>query len=216
MHQCQTLHLNNQVYKIAETFRHQVISKCYKGIAFSEVFNFMMDKIANSVEGDVPVFKLFELVKMYKEEFEGYGLLSDNVHTSRFKQQVLSGVPCLSGSKAVLTLKDEIGIALMKCSDEDDVIILSKAAHIVRRSLLTIDAVFNGNVSRGEQTNSVPSSIVQLIELILQGEKAQNANLRYISVNLAQLIHFNSIKHKRQKHTYEIRHSQTNEPLFIY
>ena len=73
----------------------------------------MTDKIANSVEGDVPVFKLFELVKMYKEELEGYGLPSDNVHTSRFKQRVLSAVPCLSESKAkkvaVLTLKDEIG-----------------------------------------------------------------------------------------------------------
>ena len=76
----------------------------------------------------------------------------------------------------VLTLKDEIGTALMKCSDEDDGIILSKAAHIVRRSLLTVDEVLNGNVSREDQRNSVPTSLVQLIELILQGEKAQNTN----------------------------------------
>ena len=100
----------------------------------------------------------------------------------------------------------------MKCSDEDDGIIPSKAAHIIRCSLLTVDEVFNGNVSREQQTNSVPPSLVQLIELILQGEKAQNTNLRHISVNLAQLIRFNTVKQKRQKNISEIRHSQTNEP----
>ena len=111
LHRCQTLHLNNQVYKIAEalsgtkllaklsegdmiateakyhlncltnlynTYRQHTSLKSsysseterYKGIAFTEVINFMIDKIANSVEGDVPGFKLFELVKMYKEELE--------------------------------------------------------------------------------------------------------------------------------------------------
>ena len=109
----------------------------------------------------------------------------------------------------VLTLKDEIGTAVMKCSDEDDGIILSKAAHIIRCSLLTVDEVFNGNVSREQQTNSVPPSLVQLIELILQGEKTQN--LGHISVNLAQLIRFNSVKQKRRKNISEIRHSRTNE-----
>ena len=102
------------------------------------------------------------------------------MHTSRFKQRVLSAVPCLSESKAkkvvVLTLKDEIGTALMKCSDEDDGIILSKAVNIVLYCLLTVDEVFNGNVSREHQRNSVPSSLVQLIELILPGEKVQNTN----------------------------------------
>ena len=56
----------------------------------------MTDKIANLVEGDVPVFKLFELVKLYKEELERYGLPLDNVHTSQFKQRILSAFPCLS------------------------------------------------------------------------------------------------------------------------
>ena len=150
------------------------------------------------------------MVKLYKEELERYGLPSDNVHTSRFKQRVLSAFPCFSESKAkkvvVLTLKDEIGTAVMKCSDEDDGIILSKAAHIIRCSLLTVDEIFNGNVSREQQTN-----LVQLIELILQGEKSQNTNLGHISINLARLIRFNSVKQKRRKNISEIRHSRTNE-----
>ena len=193
------------------TYRNHVSSKpphCsdkerYKGIAFSEVINFVEDSL-DHIEGGVPVFKLCELVNMYRKELERYNV-SENIHVSRFKQRILDNVPCLSQSKVgrivVLTVTDEVGHALIKtCSDEDDGIILSKAARIIRRSLLSTDEVFNGDVSRERHTASVPSSLVQLIELILEGKYVltKNPNLRRISENIAQLIRFNSVKQKRR------------------
>ena len=180
LHECQTLHLANQVHKIAEalcntkddmiaaeakyhlkcltnsynTYRNHVSSKplhCsdkerYKGIDFLEDINFVEDTL-DHIEGGVPVFKLCELVNMYRKELERYNV-SENVHVTRFKQRIFDNVPCLSESKVgrivVLTVTDEVGHALIKtCSDEDDGIILSKAARIIRRSLLSIDEVFN-------------------------------------------------------------------------
>ena len=85
---------------------------------------------------------------------------------------------------------------------------------IIQRSLLSTDEVFNGDVSRERHTASVPSSLVQLIELILEQKDAltKNQNLRRISENIAQLIHFNSVKQKRRGNVSNFRHLITNEP----
>ena len=46
---------------------------------------------------------------------------------------------------------------------------LVRAASIIRRTLLINDEVFDGDLSEESERKSVPSSLVQLISLILVG-----------------------------------------------
>ena len=193
------------------------------GIALSEVVYFIEETITVSKEGDVPVFRLQELVQMYKEELRSYGLndIADYVHVTRFKYKILQLVPCLRESKAgkfiLLTLDKDLGKALFevcRSSAEDNGITLAKAAHIIRSYLFENDEIFDGDVSPHRRTNSIPTCLVQLIGLILEGGGLNQQNTRAIRIceNIGQLIRFNSVKQKRRVEVNHIRHSTKNEP----
>ena len=177
------------------------------GIALAEVMYFIEETITVSKEGDVPVFRLQELVQMYKEELRSYGLndIADYVHVTRFKYKILQLVPCLRESKAgkfiLLTLDKDLGKALFEVcmsSAEGNGITLAKAAHIIRSYLFENDEIFDGDVSPHRRTNSIPTCLVQLIGLILEGGGLNQQNTRVIRIceNIGQLIRFNSVKQK--------------------
>ena len=154
------------------------------GIALSEAVHFIEETIAVSKEGDVPVFRLQELVQMYKEELISYGLndIADCVHVTRFKYKILQLVPCLRESKAgkliLLTLDKDLGKTLFEVcmsSAEDNGITLAKPAHIIRSYLFA-------NVSPHRRTNSIPTCLVQLIGLILGSGGLDQQNARVIRI----------------------------------
>ena len=61
-----------------------------------------------------------------------------------------------------------------KSTSLDDGIILRKAANIIRRELFLRDELFDGDISRAKQTDSVPLTLINLISLILEGGIPEN------------------------------------------
>ena len=193
-----------------------------KGIALPEVVSFIENSIELSEEGVSPVFHLNELLKLHKQELTQQGLVDDYVHDTRFKVKNLELIPCLTESKAgkfvLLTLKEDIVRALFEAcrsSDEEEGMTLVRAASRIRRTLLINDEVFDGDLSEERQRKSVPSSLVQLVSLILDGgnlgQKKSN-NLERTSTNIEQVIRFNSVRHCRCEGIDDHRHSTKNEP----
>ena len=78
--------------------------------------------------------------------------------------------------------------------------VLNKTAKKVRKDLLVSEEIFDDDVSETRQRHSVPKSLVKLMSMILEeGEPSRelSAGLQKVSVNLSQLIRFNSVKQKR-------------------
>ena len=93
--------------------------------------------------------------------------------------------------------------------------ILVRAAKIVRKGLLTKDAVVDGNVSIQCQFQSVPVALMKLVGMILEGgnpDHIMSTGLQKVSVNTAQLIRFNRVKEKRREGITKFCHSKKNEP----
>ena len=72
------------------------------------------------------------------------------------------------------------------------------------------EEIFNGDLSKENQKDSVPSPLLHLISLILVGGPLRdnyNDNSKNVAVNIGQLIKFNTVKHKRQTSS-ATRHSK--------
>ena len=64
-------------------------------------------------------------------------------------------------------------------------------------------------------SQSVPEILTKLVSIILEGGQAGSnlsISLRKVSINIPQLIHFNSVKQKRRAGIKHFRHSKKNEP----
>ena len=113
------------------------------------------------------------------------------------------GLCVTESSKYVLvTLMDELGRALFNaclssCSDYG--ILLAKAAQIIRKDLLRHEQHFNGVISKERHFEEIPSSIFQLISLIIEAGYTQDStpeSSKKIIGNLSQLVMFNTVKNK--------------------
>ena len=104
---------------------------------------------------------------------------------------------------------------LSSCSN--DGILLAKAAQIIK-DLLRHEQQFNGDISRERQFEGIPSSIFQLISLIIEGGYTQDSTppecSEKIIGNLSQLVIFNTVKNKREETVLHVRHSKLKEPPF--
>ena len=87
------------------------------------------------------------------------------------------------GKKYVLlTLIDELRRALFNtclpsCSDDD--VLLAKAAQIIKEDLLKHEQQFNGIISIDRQFEGIPSSMFQLMLLIIKGGYTQDSTPEY-------------------------------------
>ena len=105
-----------------------------------------------SESNQAPVFKLINLVDIYKERLEFYGLLLDTkVHSTQLKDRLLAHIPDLEaykeGHDILLAFQKDIGTALKRIcqTDEDEkAITLAKAAEIFRKDMLNTITVFSG------------------------------------------------------------------------
>ena len=73
---------------------------------------------------------------------------------------------------------------------------------MIRKDLLRHEEHFNGIISREWQFEEIPSSIFQLISLIIEGGYTQDStpeSSKKIIGNLAQLVMFNSVKNKLEE-----------------
>ena len=215
---------------------------------FAELVLYIEEVCQHNVER-APVFKVSDLARLYTARMEQLGIKLDmRPHTTRLKQrlvavmilalrlvavmiQTLSGSPLLAeftdmraqkkGRDILLAFENDIGPALAKACEIDsdsDAIILARAAKIVRNHMFEDAKPFTG-LTEGCQKESVSSL---LLALILEGPTITDHDERttLATLSIAQLIKFNSIKHRRKEPSTEaisVRHNSAQEtPLPIY
>ena len=86
-----------------------------------------------------------------------------------------------------------------------------KAAKIIRKYMFETDKVFDGDFSEEPQLKAVPSHLLLLLGLILEGSKDLNIcdTTASVALKLSQLVRFNTVKKKRTG--VNCRHSKKNE-----
>ena len=180
-------------------------------------------------EETAPVFKLAELAELYQSRIEQLGVrCNTRVHSTRLKQRLLAHFPDMQshskGRDIMLAFREDVGDAIAKACEMDsdnDAIHLARAAEIVRRQMFGEAKPFIG-FPEGCQKESVPQMLICLVNMILEGPniKDQMTDTGTAAVAIAQILKFNSVKHKRMQSTSPsstVRHSHAQEtPLPIY
>jgi hypothetical protein len=197
------------------------------GIAFAELVTYMED--IRMEESVAPVFKLADLANMYKGRLKQLGA-SVGVHNTRLKIRLLSVFPDLKahsrGNNVLLIFNDDIVGALKKACDHDsDAMHLARAAQVVRRSMFERSFAFDGSFKEGSQQDSVPQSLLSLINMIQDGPNIKhqsemvNTSSTTAALSISQLIKFNSVKYARVADPSDtVRHNRDQEtpiPLYI-
>ena len=87
-----------------------------------------------------------------------------------------------------------------------------KAIKIIRKYMFETDKVFDGDFSEECQLKAVPSHLLLLLGLILEGSKDLNISdtTASVALKLSQLVRFNLVKKKRIGMNF--RHSKKSEP----
>uniref|UniRef100_UPI00358DF98B uncharacterized protein isoform X2 n=1 Tax=Myxine glutinosa TaxID=7769 RepID=UPI00358DF98B len=174
-----------------------------------------------------PVFKLSVLKKLYTDRVNQLGEGSSVVHSTRFKNKVLSYFPELEahneGRDVLLVANANIGKSLRSSCQLDgdsEAVFISRAANIVRRDMLRMKCLpFSGSFKEDCQENSVPHSLLMLVTMIMYGTDIQNQE-NYLSqpaLSVSQLMTYNSCVRRRQQPSLETRHTEQREtplPLF--
>lgn len=118
---------------------------------FAELVAFIEDKLADKEE-QAPVFKLSNLVQLYRERLVQLGVSSPYVHATRLKDRIAANFPELQafdGGNGILFMSNrDVGMALRQACEYDadgNAYILTQAARIVRKEFLI------------QQSNSVAS-----------------------------------------------------------
>lgn len=180
-------------------------------------------------EETAPVFRLADLVHLYQSRMEQLGVqLDTRIHSTRLKQRLLSQFPDMrahtKGKDILMAFEEDLGAALDKACELDsdsDAVHLARAAHIVRRHIFGEAKPFTG-FPEGCQEESVPPLLLALVSMILEGPsiKDQTEDNNPAAITAAQILKFNSVKHKRTRGTTSstcVRHSVAQEtPLPTY
>ena len=111
-------------------------------VAFAELVVYIED--ARSKESIAPVFKLADLAQLYRSRLQQLGVISETrMHTTRLKQKLLARFPDMraqiKGRDVLLAFDEDVGHAISKAcdyDDDDDAVLLARAAQIVRRTCL--------------------------------------------------------------------------------
>ena len=182
-------------------------------------------------EERVFVLKLTDIVILYKKRLEQLGVTVGNrIHNTRLKVRLLSTLPDLTAHVQergiLLTFKEDIGLTLIEaCDGDSDAVHLMRAAQVIRKELLNIKIKqFEGFFTSECQRDSVPSSLLALVNMIQDGpnikhqtQLASNASTT-AALSVSQLMVFNSVKQFRDsKPSVNVRHDRDHEtPLPLY
>ncbi|KAK3104423.1 hypothetical protein FSP39_001776 [Pinctada imbricata] len=175
----------------------------------------------------IPVFKLSDLTKMYENRLKQLGYIGTKAHSTRLKCRILSALPDLEahnqGRDVVLVFRSDIGEVLKyatKIDFDDEGMILSKAASIVRRDMLASKSNFNGTFDTECQKDAVPESLTSLVRMILGGSNIKTQSLNIVeaqsTLTISQLLQYNSIVKCRKEHTSTYHSSNREPPLPVY
>ena len=221
------------LYKKAGTIRDgdeedEMIPRRPEGIALAELVSYIEEsRMASAAE--LPVFKLAELADKYTSRLAQLGeSKTARIHTTRLKDRILSHIPALEehkqGRDVFLAFKKDLANALQKAHKEDcdeEAMHLAKAASIVRKDMLAKKHTFNGSFEANCQENSVPPSLVSLVNMILYGPniemQASTSSKAQAGLTISQLLQYNSYHRRREGDVKRERRNKSREtPLSIY
>uniref|UniRef100_UPI00358E794D uncharacterized protein isoform X2 n=1 Tax=Myxine glutinosa TaxID=7769 RepID=UPI00358E794D len=196
------------------------------GIALAELLGYIED--TKMVEQSVaPMFKLSDLLRLYTDRLRHLGVeVTGRIHSSDLKDRILANVPGIraykQGRNVLLGFDDDVGFALMNSSVDncdDEAICLAKAAQLIRRDMLEMQATFDGSFSKGCQEQAVPKSLVALVSMIMDGPNIMNKEtekVRQATLSMAQLLQYNSYVKRRRGSTGTHHNKNRETPLPIY
>ena len=193
-----------------------------EGIALAHVVRFIVDTMANTLDSH-PVLKMPDLKKMYMSKLHEL-LCSDDtckctyVHDTRLRERILCHIPDLYAQKVgksyVLLSNSEVGNAVRRICEsdcDDDALVLSKAAAIVRKEMLSHTHYFQGSFHKRCQEESIPPSLLALVEMILNPIGLETVETHaQPALTIAQLLQFNVAV--KAKHSTVVRHTKSREP----
>lgn len=161
------------LYNKAERSKQSPINgneKRIQGIALAQVVAHIEETRAETRGSAPTVFRLAELTDMYSSYLAQLGLeVSGRVHSTDFKERLLTIVPGLQASKkgwgSFLAFNDEAGTALQQACERDfdnEAMTLLKATRIICWDMLDTKWKFNSTFSNSCQQESVPESLKTL------------------------------------------------------
>ena len=178
-----------------------------------------------------PAFRLANLVKLYENRLTQLGLKfnqGQGVHSTRLKNRILSHFNGMSAYKSgrdvMLAFNKDIGNAVLQASSinhDEDTVIHSKSANIVRQDIFLSKQNFNGTFSAQYQQESVSKSLFALVSMILGGPnimiQAEATAKLQAAYTIAQLLEFNSRKQRRTDSTKQYHKvcQETPAPLYL-
>jgi len=203
------------------------------GLAFAGLVSYIEESRLD--EAIAPVFKLSDLLSMYQARLEQLGTATTGrIHSTRLKERILSYFPDLhpikQGREVLLVFNEDVGKALGKACAYDadnDAVYLSRAATVVRKEMFQTKNSFNGSFDTECQDNSVPSSLLALVSMVINGTNIKtltnDAPALQSAYSISQLLMYNSSIRRRNKDkttsstSSNVKHNQEREtPLAIY
>lgn len=165
-------------------------------LAFSELITYIVETSTSSESPSV--FRLADLVQLYKERLEQLGAKQPNVNSTRLKERILDELPEMEAHKegrdVLLAFHKDIGSALAQVSDYSEAMALAKAAKILRRHILEHKTSFNGTFHEGCVQEAIPSALLQFVSMIEHGADIKS-QLRFgtskTDLAIAQLLQYN-------------------------
>ena len=198
------------------------------GIAFAELVSYIEDTCMDDFIA--PVFTLKDLVNLYYTRLKQLGTdVSWRIHSTKLKDRLLEYFPDMEahkqGREVLLICDKDIGSALRKACEHDadsDAFHLARAAKIVRKDMFKLKNQFNGSFEMKCQENSVLTSLLSLVGMLLCGP---NIEVQSSSTTLSQpvltisqlLMHDSLVRSQKDRASSTVKHSREREtPLPIY
>ncbi|KAK3910810.1 putative 1-aminocyclopropane-1-carboxylate oxidase [Frankliniella fusca] len=169
-----------------------------------------------------PVFKMAALAREYADRLSELGQPCD-VHSTRLRERLLQECPELEhvgtqGQDILIAFKKDIDFSIR--SDvrhfDSEGFHLAQAAEIVREDMFSLPPTDWTNMSKESQLSCVPTSLLTLLKMIMNGPGARAAESDdQVLLTICQLISFHSAKRGRKGLIK--RHDQSREnPLVRY
>jgi hypothetical protein len=118
------------------------------------------------------VFHLADLVSLCKQRLEQLGMKAPDVNSTRLKEKLLAEIPEFESHKGrdiLLAFKKDIGAILSQASNYSALIILAKAAKILRGHMIDHKSAFTGTFHERYVEYAIPSTFLQFVCIIEHG-----------------------------------------------
>ena len=190
----------------------------------ARVFVELITHIENSIENGTFCFKFSALRQIYESRLHNFGI-TKTINKVRFKDRVLNYFPNAQeqsdGKNIILVfeqgMQEMLKTSVECCNHQEDALTLMKAAKIVRNEIFSSHRFnFDGSFPRGCQQQSVPTSLIMLVNLLLKGGDVmdQDSTDSQPCLTIAQLVLFNCKKTvtAKKEASLKSRHCLSYEP----